>query len=228
LKNKTTFLSFKRNTGVAGQTIILTMLLLAAGFVRGQHSDRFIIKTSAVELLLGDFVTRSWSPNLIIEKPLNKNYSFQQGIGFILPDNKNMTDKEMLFIVVDRIFGIAIKPELKKFISKDKDALTGFYLSIDGKGVYTKANLSVSKAIVERFDVATHLNVGYQVFSKWNLSFELSAGIGPGYISSSTSLKREELGLKEYRHGILYAGGSGAYLSYQFDLKIGYLFKQKR
>ncbi|MCK9451811.1 MAG: hypothetical protein M0Q90_08985 [Bacteroidales bacterium] len=226
MKSKLAILAFKSNTQIQKQTIILTILLLVASFVRGQNTDRFIIKTSVVELLGGDFVTRSWSPNLIIEKPLSNNYSFQQGIGLILPDNN--LDKEMVFIFVDRVFGITIRPELKKYISKNKDVLNGFYLSIDAKGVYTEATLTVRKTIVNRFDVATHLNFGYQVLSKSNFLIELSAGIGPGYIYSTSSVEREDLGLIQYRRGILYAGGSGAYLSYQFDIRIGYHLKLKR
>jgi len=224
--NKSRFQGLKINSSMTKQAIVLVMFLLVASFVRGQNTNRFILKTSVVELLTGDFVTTSWSPNLIIEIPLKNNYSFQQGIGLILPDNT--LDKDMVFIFVDRLFGVSIRPELKKYLSKNKDVLNGFYLSVDAKGVYTNAELSVSKAVVKRIDIATHLNVGYQVFTKSNFSLELSAGIGPGYIYSTSSIEKAELGLIEYRHGILYAGGSGAYFSYQFDIRIGYFIRLKR
>jgi len=205
---------------------IYNLLGVSGMQVQGQNTNRFILKTSLVELLTGDFVTESWSPNLIIEIPLSNNYSFQQGIGLILPDN--ILDKEMAFIFVDRVFGISVRPELKKYVSQYNDGLNGFYLSVDAKGVYTKAELSVSKAVVKRIDVATHLNVGYQVFTRSKFSIELSAGIGPGYIYSTSSTERDELRLIEHRHGILYAGGSGAYFSYQFDIRIGYFIRLKR
>ncbi|MDY0075733.1 MAG: DUF3575 domain-containing protein [Bacteroidales bacterium] len=178
MKKRFVFQALKSNSRITTQAIILALLLLVASFARAQNTNRFILKTSVVELVAGDFATRSWSPNLIIEIPLKNNYSFQQGVGFILPDNN--LDKEMLFIFVDRLFGVSIRPELKKYISKNKAVLNGFYLSLDAKGVYTNAELSVSKAVVKRIDMATHFNIGYQVFTKSKFSFELSAGIGPG------------------------------------------------
>lgn len=186
----------------------------------------FLIKFSAVDLILGDQCTKSWSPNIVLEKGLNHRFSSQLELACILPDN--ITDKSFLFIDIDHIIGFKFNPELKKYIGDGQNTLSGLSISIDCNSTYTKATVSYSEAIVNRLVLSPHLKVGFQSISRSNLVFDISAGLGPGFVFSNSSIKKEDLGILSYHRNILYEGGSGVYLSYYFNINVGKLIKENK
>ncbi|MBK6344837.1 MAG: hypothetical protein IPF68_02690 [Bacteroidales bacterium] len=93
--------------------------------------------------------------------------------------------------------------------------------------VWTNATTSVSDAEVKRLVIAPHFKAGYQLITSKRFVFEISAGLGPGFVFSKSSIPQENLGSKSYQYGILYEGGSGVYLSSHLDFKFGYLINSK-
>jgi len=203
--------------------ILLLLILLTALFANSQPNSGWIIKTSLVDMALGDRTTTSWSPNIVFETLEKTKISFQIEAGPILM-NKH-ADK--FFIDIYKIFGVRINPSVKRYLGKTCNSNQGFNLAIDCNTVVTNATVKYSGAVVKRLVVAPHLNIGYQSISKRNFVFEVCAGLGPGFVASSSSIDKANLGVLTYSRGILYEGGSGVYLSYHFDVKLGYHISHK-
>lgn len=206
---------------------ILTIAFLIGPYnLIGQSTEKAVIlKFSTIDLLLGDHCTKSWSSNLIVEKSFKRKYSFQQEIGLIFPDH--FIDKSFFFIPTDRLWGIRLNPEVKKYVGRplENDVLKGLNLGLDCNTVFTKATESISEASIRRLVVAPHLKLGFQSISSKRFVFEFSIGLGPGFVFSKSSIAKADLESRTYHYGILYEGGSGVYLSCHFDFKLGYLIK---
>jgi len=205
------------------QAILLLSIISAALFANSQPNSGWILKTSLGDTFFGDRITKSWSPNIVFETSEKKKASFQIEAGPILMSKH----ANILFVDVDKITGIRINPSIKRYLGNSSQNNQGLNLAIDCNTLYTKATVSFSEAVVKRLVLAPHINIGYQSISKRNFVFEVCAGLGPGFVVSTSSIDRDKLGISNTYRGILYEGGSGVYLSYHFDVKLGYQISHK-
>ncbi len=206
--------------------ILSTQFLYAEGFCQSSKSD-MVFKISTTNLILGDRVTQSWSPNIVLEIMKAPKYSFQQEFGIIL--RNHLVESSIQQVPISYVRGVRYNPEVKRYLSDKADlrSLSGFYLSANCNTVFTYAKEVLAGAKVQRLAVIPRINVGFQSIGQRKFTTDLSLGIGPGFIFSKSTIHKDDLGVQYYRHGILYQGGSGVYTSIFFDVKFGYLKSSK-
>jgi len=144
-----------------------------------------IIKISPFQIIMGDFITNSFSAGLSFEKPMKNTYSLHIGARYIFTDKTDdIFNKRFTVISVEQVNGFAIDAELRKYLAKDKPKMSGAYLSVNSKSMFTQAKYN--EGIVNRFSSGFYINIGWQEIFDSKTVFDIAVGFGLKYVVSNT------------------------------------------
>ena len=177
-----------------------------------------------VSSFFGDFFAESAGFGLGVEKMLKNKWSVFQEASYIFHVKRNSILSEDL----DNINGLKLTTELRKYLNKNEQPESGWFINTEMKNIFTKShkqawttdNISVENEIT-RYRGLLLANFGFLVYwdknKKGNVTLELMGGGGLAYVNTSSS--------NDLRSKTSYSSEKGFYPWFNFDFKIGYILK---
>jgi hypothetical protein len=155
-------------------------------YLQNKNSS-LIIKISPFQIITGDFITNSFSTGFSFEKEIKKTYSTHIGARYIFTDKSDdIFDKKWMVINVAKVNGFALDTELRKYLEKDRSEMSGSYLSINIKAIYTKAKYQ--GLVVNRFSTGSYINIGWQEIFDSGIVLDIAIGGGLRYVNSNNAI----------------------------------------
>jgi hypothetical protein len=184
----------------------------------------FNLKLAPFDILLGDYITNSYSFGLTAEKSLSTSYSINLGASYIFTDKNDIFNKSKVNVISYNVKGFSFHSELRKYFSKNSGLLQGLYWAPGAKFFYTDALLE--NYSVKRISLGTYLSIGYQKVTKGRIVYDFGCGIGLKFVESSNNSNTDDFynityhitdgGKKPYHDG------NAIFPAFTLNIKIGF------
>lgn len=166
-------------------TILLSLFIAVAGvtqdsIVTAKHLD---ISISAVGFG-GDYVTNSSGIQAGVEFKLSNYLGLQCDMRYIF-DVTMTTNYAQFHVNVDKLKGVALNTELKRYLGQFKDEYRGGYIAGQIIAMYTNSHQGDKE--INRIKIGLYSTVGYKYIAKSGFLFETSFGLGPQIIISNST-----------------------------------------
>jgi hypothetical protein len=189
-----------------------------------------IIKVAPFDILMGDYITNSYSFGLSVEKPIFKSYSIGFGAKYIFTDKNDIFNKAPVIVSVKKVNGFSIDSELKKYFSNNRELVQGFYWSPSAKLLFTKAH--IENYSVYRYSLGISSSIGFQSIDKNKITYDFGIGISLRYVSSSNNSDSDNFYSKRYHYtdggNKPYHEGNSIFPAITLNLKIGLNFSNAK